>query len=99
MKSTTKEKPMKEQPAKEQLAKEQPEKKARTTKADAEPVEIKAVAPTKTPGVIKKAAVVISLDQVAERAYQLWQSRGCVHGYQEQDWLQAEDELLRESNN
>jgi hypothetical protein len=32
------------------------------------------------------------------RAYELWMARGCVDGYEEQDWLQAERELLDEQS-
>jgi len=35
-------------------------------------------------------------DQIAQRAYQLYEARGRVEGYDVQDWLQAEDELLTE---
>jgi len=35
-------------------------------------------------------------DQIAQRAYQLYEARGRVKGYDVQDWLQAEDELLTE---
>jgi hypothetical protein len=35
-------------------------------------------------------------DQIAQRAYQLYVARGRVEGYDVQDWLQAEDELLTE---
>lgn len=33
-------------------------------------------------------------EAIALRAYQLWQARGCQGGSAEQDWLQAERELL-----
>jgi outer membrane protein TolC len=33
-------------------------------------------------------------NQIAQRAYQLYEARGRVEGYDVQDWLQAEDELL-----
>ena len=32
-------------------------------------------------------------DRIAERAFELWQARGCPDGSAEQDWLQAEAEL------
>jgi len=31
--------------------------------------------------------------QIATRAYELWQERGCPIGSQEEDWFQAEQEL------
>jgi hypothetical protein len=30
---------------------------------------------------------------IAERAYQLWQERGCPDGCPEEDWFRAEREL------
>jgi hypothetical protein len=46
------------------------------------------------------AALVSRLDehmkfqeQIAERAYELWQQRGCAHGYDLADWFQAEIEI------
>jgi outer membrane protein TolC len=33
-------------------------------------------------------------DRIAQRAYQLYEARGGVGGYDVQDWLQAEHELL-----
>ncbi|HLG99568.1 MAG TPA: DUF2934 domain-containing protein [Bryobacteraceae bacterium] len=38
-----------------------------------------------------------SHDQIAERAFELWHARGCPIGSPEQDWLQAEAELLAEA--
>jgi hypothetical protein len=35
--------------------------------------------------------------EISERAYQLWLKRGCVHGFDQEDWLRAENELLQES--
>jgi len=35
-------------------------------------------------------------DEIALRAYDLWQRRGCPQGSSEQDWLEAEDQLRRE---
>ena len=32
--------------------------------------------------------------RIRERAYQLWEQRGHHHGNAEQDWLQAEKEIL-----
>ncbi|NOJ27126.1 MAG: hypothetical protein DA330_03850 [Nitrososphaera sp.] len=44
-------------------------------------------------------AVEISYEQISERAYQLWEARGCIHGYNEEDWFQAEKELLEKTEN
>ncbi len=35
----------------------------------------------------------IADEEIALRAYQLWQERGCTHGYHREDWLQSEQEL------
>jgi len=32
----------------------------------------------------------------AQRAYQLYEARGCIDGFDVQDWLQAERELLEQ---
>jgi len=34
-----------------------------------------------------------SLEEIQQRAYVLHLERGCVHGYDLEDWLQAEHEL------
>lgn len=35
-----------------------------------------------------------SHEEIAKRSYELYLQRGAVHGFHEQDWLQAEAELL-----
>ncbi len=35
-------------------------------------------------------------DRIAMRAYEKWLSRGCPHGTDQQDWLEAEAELAAE---
>lgn len=35
----------------------------------------------------------VTHEQIAKRAYELWQSRGGAHGSHDQDWQQAEREL------
>ena len=35
-------------------------------------------------------------DEIALRAYQLYQNRGEQHGYDRDDWLEAETQLVRE---
>ncbi len=32
-------------------------------------------------------------EKIAERAYQIWQERGCPTGHDQEHWLQAEREL------
>jgi hypothetical protein len=39
---------------------------------------------------------MIPIERIAERAYQLWQIRGCQHGNDHQDWLDAENQLHQE---
>jgi hypothetical protein len=38
-------------------------------------------------------------EQIAERAYEIWQQRGALHGGHEADWYQAEQELWTENDN
>jgi hypothetical protein len=35
-------------------------------------------------------------DKIAQRAYEKWCKRGCQHGSDKQDWLEAEAELRAE---
>ncbi|MCX7824260.1 MAG: DUF2934 domain-containing protein [Verrucomicrobiae bacterium] len=39
---------------------------------------------------------MITQEQIAKRAYEIWLSRGGQHGNAESDWLQAEAELKKE---
>jgi len=32
-------------------------------------------------------------DQISKRAYELWQKRGFIHGYDRDDWFKAETQL------
>ncbi|MBK9145018.1 MAG: DUF2934 domain-containing protein [Candidatus Melainabacteria bacterium] len=34
---------------------------------------------------------------VSRRAYQIWEKRGCAHGFDLENWLLAEKEILDES--
>ena len=43
--------------------------------------------------------IVVSDAQIAQRAYQLWESRGCPISDGVEDWKTAEAELLAEINN
>lgn len=38
-------------------------------------------------------------EQIATRAYEIWQQRGGFHGADEADWLRAQQELCAESDN
>lgn len=33
-------------------------------------------------------------ERIARRAYELFETRGCRHGHHEEDWLQAEQEVM-----
>jgi hypothetical protein len=46
----------------------------------------------------KTASVEIQIDsaEIGKRAYEKWVARGCVEGYAQQDWLEAEAELRAE---
>jgi len=41
----------------------------------------------------KKTEVAINREQVAELAHRFFTERGHVHGYHEEDWFRAEQEL------
>lgn len=34
--------------------------------------------------------------RIKDRAYVLWQKRGCAHGFDHKDWLEAEAQIKRE---
>jgi hypothetical protein len=38
----------------------------------------------------------VPLEKVAARAYQKWMQKGCKHGHDRQDWLEAEAEIKAE---
>ena len=38
-------------------------------------------------------STVIQEEDIARRAFELYQARGCQNGYDLEDWLQAEQEL------
>jgi Protein of unknown function (DUF2934) len=40
----------------------------------------------------------LGYDEIAERAFLIWQSKGCPMGSAEQDWYQAEEELRAITN-
>jgi hypothetical protein len=39
------------------------------------------------------AFIIVSADDIAERAYQIYLDRGCADGFDREDWLRAEHEL------
>jgi hypothetical protein len=38
----------------------------------------------------------VAREHVAKRAYELWMKRGCTHGHDLQDWIEAEKEVMAE---
>ena len=55
--------------------------------------------PMQTTGTMPQPAMMqnsVALDKVAARAYQKWLQKGCKHGDDKQDWLEAEAELKAE---
>jgi DUF2934 family protein len=54
------------------------------------------VSPKNSPGKVTMVPnTVPSQDRIKERAYELYESRGREPGQDEQDWLRAEQELLK----
>ena len=54
------------------------------------------IGPKSSPGkVTMMPNTVPSHDRIKERAYELYESRGREPGQDEQDWLRAEQELLK----
>jgi len=41
-------------------------------------------------------APTLTHEQIAERAKKIWQDRGCVPGFDEQNWYEAETQLKME---
>ena len=44
----------------------------------------------------EQAVTIPTREQIEQRAYELYLGRGCADGFDVQDWLQAESELLAE---
>jgi hypothetical protein len=40
--------------------------------------------------------VQVPHERIAQRAYEKWMKRGCPHGSDMQDWIEAERELMAE---
>jgi hypothetical protein len=58
------------------------------------------MAAKKTPTRVKTASSdepISFHDAIALRAYAIFLERGCVHGWDVEDWLEAEQQLLAES--
>jgi hypothetical protein len=72
---------------------------------DREPVrEVSSTAPgglaaaDETPGRVASFDREPTHDEIARRAYQLFEKRGAAHGQDRDDWLQAERELQQETS-
>jgi hypothetical protein len=67
-----------------------------STPSEKEPTKVPTAQPTR-PTPIPVAAParnsVLTHEQIARRAYEIFLARGGQHGYHEQDWQQAEREL------
>ena len=50
-----------------------------------------------TPGRVARVDREPTHDEIARRAYQLFEKRGAAHGHDWDDWLQAERELQQET--
>lgn len=62
---------------------------ARPTKSAAREGKTKAAAEL----VAASAATAPTHDEIARRAYEIWQAKGGGHGHHDEDWYQAEREL------
>ena len=58
--------------------------------------QIPASAKSTSPKVTAISDPVPSQDQIRERAYQLYKSRGGQDGQDQQDWLSAEQQILKQ---
>jgi hypothetical protein len=54
-----------------------------------------AVGPKSSPGKVAMPDPVPSQDMIRARAYELYENRGREPGRDEQDWLRAEEEILK----
>lgn len=44
----------------------------------------------------QQGQMCVPMEKVAARAYQKWMQKGCKHGTDKQDWLEAEAEIKAE---
>jgi hypothetical protein len=54
------------------------------------------VAPSPTAARPTPATIQVPRDRIAQRAYEKWVQRGRNHGNDQQDWIEAENELRAE---
>ncbi len=48
-----------------------------------------------TDGEMAATSPQVPTEEIASRAYKIWQQQGCPHGCEEEHWRQAEREILR----
>jgi uncharacterized Fe-S cluster-containing MiaB family protein len=66
-----------------------------TAKRVRTPKSTKTAKSAETPEVAKITTQAVNLhDVIRERAYQIFESRGCYHGRDFDDWMRAESEVL-----
>ncbi len=41
-------------------------------------------------------ATPVTSEQISARAYEIWIKKGCTHGFDVEDWLEAEQQLQTE---
>lgn len=52
--------------------------------------------PATQPTTSTAPAMMIPKEKIAMRAYEKWLKRGCKHGQDQQDWIEAEKEIRAE---
>jgi len=52
----------------------------------------------KTPHPGSVATAILTHEEIAKRAYEIYAEKGCEQGQSEQNWLQAEQELKNQQN-
>lgn len=90
----------KKKAAKKKAAKKTVKKKAakKTAKKKPAPKKVTKKAPVKRKGKTQankdaKPVVVVTPDMIAHKAYEIWMRKGCPHGQDEANWLEAKAEL------
>lgn len=48
------------------------------------------------PKEVQSSQIDLEVEEIAERAYLIWESNNCCHGHDKEHWLQAEKELTEE---
>lgn len=58
----------------------------------------RATAPKRKTAASKVTAINLSHEEIARLAHRFWAERGGQHGHDAEDWLRAEQELLRKAS-